>query len=367
MAPRPRKVGSKDLPPNLYKKTDSRSGVTYYAYRDPVSGRMFGLGKDKARAIQEAIEANHTESLQPTIADRLSSEPSRPPRLFDDWLTEYEKIYVERGLAAASVRNTRMRLKRLRARFGTMDIRDIGTIDVAGYFSEMAKEGKAQMARAMRSLLRDVFMESMAAGWTDKNPVEVTKAARVKIKRERLTLETWRLIYAEAKQPWLKRAMELAVITGQRREDLAAMQFKDEQDGYLQVVQSKTGMRLRISTSIGLAVLGLDLASVIKSCRGRVLSRYMIHHHRTISRAKAGQPIMLDTISAAFADARDRAAKKHGLDFGASPPSFHEMRSLAARLHEEEGRDAQRLLGHRSAKMTDLYRDSRGAEWIDVA
>ncbi|MFX7895042.1 integrase, partial [Acinetobacter baumannii] len=77
-------------------------------------------------------------------------------------------------------------------------------------------------------------MESMAAGWTDKNPVEVTKAARVKIKRERLTLETWRLIYAEAKQPWLKRAMELAVITGQRREDLAAMQFKDEQDGYLQ-------------------------------------------------------------------------------------------------------------------------------------
>lgn len=103
---------------------------------------MFGLGKDKARAIREAIEANHTESLQPTIADRLSSEPSRPPRLFDDWLTEYEKIYVERGLAAASVRNTRMRLKRLRARFGTMDIRDIGTIDVAGYFSEMAKEGR---------------------------------------------------------------------------------------------------------------------------------------------------------------------------------------------------------------------------------
>ncbi|MFK1307472.1 tyrosine-type recombinase/integrase [Pseudomonas aeruginosa] len=93
----------------------------------------------------------------------------------------------------------------------------------------------------------------------------------------------------------------------------------------------------------------------------------MIPHHRTISRAKAGQPIMLDTISAAFADARDRAAKKHGLDFGASPPSFHEMRSLATRLHEEEGRDAQRLLGHRSAKMTDLYRDSRGAEWIDVA
>ena len=49
------------------------------------------------------------------------------------------------------------------------------------------------------------------------------------------------------------------------------------------------------------------------------------------------------------------------------PPSFHEMRSLAARLHSAEGRDAQALLGHKSSKMTDLYRDSRGTEWIEVA
>ncbi|WP_226298703.1 phage integrase Arm DNA-binding domain-containing protein [Pseudomonas sp. MM213] len=43
MAPRPRNTGSKDLPPNLYRKTDARNGVTYYTYRDPISGRVFGL------------------------------------------------------------------------------------------------------------------------------------------------------------------------------------------------------------------------------------------------------------------------------------------------------------------------------------
>jgi integrase len=260
-----------------------------------------------------------------------------------------------------------MRLKRLSAEFGKQDIRDISTIDVAGYLSRMAKEGKAQMARAMRSLLRDVFMEAMAAGWTEKNPVEVTKAARVTIKRERLTLEMWRLIYAEAKSPWLQRAMELAVLTGQRREDIASMLFKDEKEGFLHVIQSKTGSRLRISTTLRLDALGLDLAGVIKQCRAGVLSKHLVHHHRTISRAKAGQPIMLDTLSKAFAEARDAAAAKHGLELGKTPPTFHEMRSLAARLHADEGRDPQRLLGHRSAKMTDLYRDSRGAEWIDVA
>lgn len=367
MAPRPRKAGSKDLPPNLYQKKDARNGVTYYSYRDPVTGRMFGLGKDKQQAIREANAANQAEALRAPLVDRVAAEPARKPLMFGDWLDEYEKAYAERGLSDSSIRNARMRLKRLRAQFGKKDIRDISTIDVAGYLSDMAKEGKAQMSRAMRSLLRDVFMEAMAAGWTEKNPVEVTKAARVKIKRERLTLEVWRLIYEEAKHEWLKRAMELAVITGQRREDIASMLFKDEQDGHLLVVQSKTGTRLRISTAVRLEAIGLDLATVIKSCRDKVLSRHLVHHKNSVGLAKAGQPIMLDTLTKAFAEARDAAAARHGLEFGASPPTFHEMRSLAARLHAEEGRDPQRLLGHRSAKMTDLYRDSRGAEWIDVA
>jgi len=93
------------------------------------------------------------------------------------------------------------------------------------------------------------------------------------------------------------------------------------------------------------------------------VSKHLVHHSRTVSRATPGMPIMLDTLTSAFAAARDRT----GMEFGASPPTFHEMRSLAARLHAAEGRDPQLLLGHKSAAMTALYRDSRGAEWIDVA
>lgn len=355
------------MPPNLYRKTDARNGVTYYTYRDPVSGRTFGLGRDKEAAIREAVAANMAMMAPPTLGERIAAPSATPARPFSKWIGEYTTLYGERGLAAVSVRNAGMRLKRLNAEFGKQDIRDISTMDIAKYLGDMAKDGKGQMARSMRSLLRDVFMEAMAAGWTDKNPVEVTKAARVTIKRQRLTLEMWRLIHAEAKQPWLKRAMELAVLTGQRREDIAAMLFKDEHDGHLHVIQSKTGARLRISTALRLEALDLELAAIIKQCRIGVLSKHLVHHHRTISRAKAGQPIMLDTLSKAFADARDAVAKLHGIPLGERPPSFHEMRSLAARLHAEEGRDPQRLLGHRSAKMTDLYRDSRGAEWIDVA
>lgn len=368
MAPRPRNPGSKDLPPNLYRKTDKRNGVTYYTYRDPVSNRMFGLGSDKAKAIVEAVAANMAlQVAPPTLSARMAPEPTSPDRKFSEWIVEYREILKDRELSESSMRNLHMRLNRIEKAFGDRGIRSLTTMDIADYLAAYVKEGKAQMARVMRSLLRDLFMEAMARGWVDANPVEATKAARVKIKRQRLTLELWKAIYEEAAQPWLKRAMELALITGQRREDIASFVFKDEVDGFLQVVQSKTGARVRISTSVTLECISLSLGEVIRRCRDRVLSKHLVHHHRTISRAKAGTPIMLDTISKEFAAARDRAAEKLGLDLGASPPTFHEQRSLAARLHEDEGRDAQRLLGHRSAKMTDLYRDSRGAEWIDVA
>ena len=51
------------------------------------------------------------------------------------------------------------------------------------------------------------------------------------------------------------------------------------------------------------------------------------------------------------------------------PPSFHELRSLSARLYtEEKGTEfAQRLLGHKSAVMTAKYQDNRGSEWVKVA
>ena len=48
--------------------------------------------------------------------------------------------------------------------FGERGIRSLATMDIADNLSALVKEGKAQMARVMRSLLRDLFMEAMARG-----------------------------------------------------------------------------------------------------------------------------------------------------------------------------------------------------------
>lgn len=60
------------------------------------------------------------------------------------------------------------------------------------------------------------------------------------------------------------------------------------------------------------------------------------------------------------------ARKASGLSFEESPPTFHEIRSLAGRLYEKErGKDfAQKLLGHSSETMTLKYLNTRGKEYV---
>ena len=366
MAPRPRKSGSKDLPPNLYRKKDVRNGKTYYTYRDPETGRVYGLGSDKAAAITQAHDQNRESYFKtgPALMERIAAGPRKT---LSEWIVEFRVEYSKRGLSESSVATIGRRLNQIDKALGAHGIREIGTLEVATYLKGIEAEGKASMARAMRSLLQDVFREAIAVGWRADNPVTVTRAARVKVQRQRLTLELWKLIYAEVKQPWMKRAMELALLTGQRRDDIRNMLFKDVSDGALHVIQQKTGARLRISTNLRLECVSLQLGEIIKACRDSVISKHLVHHPSRASSAVAGTPVTLNVLTVTFAAARDRAAANAKIVLGDSPPSFHEMRSLAARLHDLEGRDPQKLLGHKTAAMTDLYRDGRGTEWIEVA
>lgn len=49
-------------------------------------------------------------------------------------------------------------------------------------------------------------------------------------------------------------------------------------------------------------------------------------------------------------------------------PTFHEIRSLSARLYEEEkgAEFAKKLLGHKSMVMTDKYLDSRNNSYTEL-
>ncbi|MFS1539830.1 MAG: tyrosine-type recombinase/integrase, partial [Candidatus Phlomobacter fragariae] len=77
-----------------------------------------------------------------------------------------------------------------------------------------------------------------------------------------------------------------------------------------------------------------------------------------------GKKISTNKISKGFAKFR----YKSKLTWEGNPPSFHEIRSLSARLYTEKmgGDFAQKLLGHKSAEMTAKYQDNRSNDWIEL-
>lgn len=364
MAPRPRSRGTAALPPNLY----SRGG--YYSWRNPLDGKEHGLGRDKARAIAEANEANlHIIGILkagPRLVDRLSGDGERT---VGHWIDRYLQTLDERTLAAATRAALAQRLTIIRRALGDLVLARVSTMDIAEFIAPWDDAGKKRMAQAMRSALLDMFREAQAKGWRADNPVTPTRSARVTVKRARLTLEQFRTIHAAAakQHPYVQRAMEIAIVTGQRREDIAALGPRDAHDGRLWVQQGKTGTRVSIPLELRLDALGWTVGQIIDRCRDAIVSRHLLHHSTHTGRAKPGHKIRLQTLSASFAEARDTAFPAPSATWpDRTPPSFHEIRSLAARLYTEQGIDAQALLGHKSPDMTAIYRDVRGAEWIDV-
>jgi integrase len=144
------------------------------------------------------------------------------------------------------------------------------------------------------------------------------------------------------------------------------MLFADVKDGFLFVEQEKTKQKLRIPVTVRNDALGMSIEDVVKRCRDAVVSKNMIHHARSLRVRKPGDAVDKDDITRLFQKARE--ASKITWEKGRTAPSFHEIRSLSARLYAEQyGKDfAQAILGHKSASMTAMYRDTRGAEWTEV-
>jgi integrase len=107
-----------------------------------------------------------------------------------------------------------------------VDVRDIAEI-LESYVSE----GQPRMAQVIRSVLIDVFKEAQHYGEVppEYNPALATKQPRRRITRQRLSLEEWQQIFAiaDAHHQYMGNPMLLALVTGQRLEDISNMKFTD--------------------------------------------------------------------------------------------------------------------------------------------
>jgi integrase len=358
-------MARRDLPPNTY----CRKG--YYTWRNPQTREEFGLGRNKATAIPQAVEANiHIAKLtnKPRLIDRLTGSAERS---VGAWALKYAEAHAKQDFAE----NTRRSYASLNRRLVTMlgektALKSVTALQVSEMLEAVQAEGKARLAQALRNYARDWCREAIVQGWIDDNPVRDTKlSTTVEVKRTRLSLEVLMQVYERSRFPWLKNAIALALVTAQRREDIVAAQFSAFRDGGWWCVQESEKAthphRLFIPLELRLDVFGMSLGDVLSQCRRTgAVSRYLVHQTRPRGNSPVGAQIWLDTLSRRFSE----TLAELGIDWGdRTPPTFHEIRSLSERLYAAQGGvNTQHLLGHNDASTTALYHDTRGTEWVHI-
>ncbi len=366
MNARRRSPARKGFPDNLYCKPDG-----YFWFRNPQSGKTKGLGRDKAIAFREARAANAAlaNTTKSSLADWVIGKQQNS---LAEWIPSYKKLWIERESPAKSTLiAVSDYLKYIeKAEFAWMQLSDITTQHISDFIDKAHKERSANVAALLRTRLSDIFRAAATKGLVpaDKNPVTPTYAPAKEVTRGRLSIEQFMAI-RDAAPVWLVNAMNLALLTAQRREDLTEMKFEDLNAGYLHVVQGKSQgkTKLRLDARIRLDAIDMSIDDAVKQCRDLVVTKYMIHHAKTEKAFRAGDKLAPAGITNAFARVREKVGIE--AEAGKTPPSFHEIRSLSERLHREQhgAEFAQSILGHKNAKTTAIYDDLRGSAWQEIA
>lgn len=276
-------------------------------------------------------------------------------RTFDAWLNEFHSMLIDKGMSKKTIANKNSLMRVLNSKLGKKNISKITTLELAAIIKEYVNRDTRSAAKSMYHLMCEIFREAYFNGWVKTDPTVPLRCPKAPTKRSRITLDELNKILDCAKksdQQYIYQASILALVTGQRRSDIAKIKRSHIKHGFLFVRQAKTGAKIAIPIKLHCDGLGMSLEYVIKHiCTGQ---KYLIENE--------GEPVKLYLLSKYFSFIRDKVFFDASYWVG-TPPTFHEIRSLSERLYRSQGVDTRNLLGHKSQKMTDKYNDSRGREW----
>lgn len=359
MPPRKRTSKNRHLPENLYPNGN------YFQYRNPITGKKTSINKPLAEAIKLARSAN--ARLAPMMVDDgallalLTGEETPTVRkLLDRFETEF---LPDRKLAASTLKETQIKLERYRQDLGKKLVGRLDVLAVAEYLDQFTNNAYTKH----RALMIQVFDFAVAKGLAERNWAELTlKKKESEKRRQRHTLEGVQKILAARTTPdWLKRAIRLALLSLQRREDLVTLQRTDV-DMESNVIRVSPGKTENYSAPIHLEIeMGADLRAVVQECladpiAGPTLLRYRPRARRReqIEAKVSWSAITEDYLTKEFRKARDAAAAYDHIDDPLARPTVHELRALGAWLYEQQGfplEYVQALMGHSTEEMTAYY------------
>jgi integrase len=328
----------------------------------------------KKKKLKKLLKAMTKQLLLVQGGPVVKEEEQSP--VLNEWLHVYQtEVLANRTYKDQTLKNHKTLLEHVTRLWGEVPI---NKIKPSGIYTKLRTEflpDRSHTARRVLGELRDVFTEAVANSWAEVNPAESVKMPAHKIIRKRLKDEDFlqMLVVSEThNQKWIKVLLLLALVTGQRRADLAKMKYEDvvEYEGegkFLRVQQQKEagkgyGARVEIPLCIKSDLVGMTLEDVIE------YSKTVGAAGPNLIRKKNGGAVEVSSLSARFGEVLVSVLGEN--DPGPrARPSLHEVRSLSGRVYNKQGVNVQSLLGHANQKMTDIYLNDRGLsgmEWKRV-
>lgn len=361
---------SQGLPPNLYASTTK--GKVYYAYKHPVHKTRHGLGTNKITAVKAARLMNDKFEQRFEIEKMLIGGMIKMNALCDEYRASIKQQLSVGALAQSTVDNRGYTLDRIKLELGKTYARDIKTIDITRYLNNMYDPktgiGTARARDVHRGHLMLIFDYAIQEGYVDKfNPAEPCLKVSKKRVTRRHTVEGWNAIY-DAAEPWLRNAMDLAILILQRRSDLVDIKFSDIKDGHIKVIQKKS---IKHDSAYIKIEVTRELAQVIQQCKAdNVFSPYLIHRvpaKRTKAAMDTGNHRTYITpafLSRAFKKVRD-LVNPYPEYTEEEQPGIHQGKALGSKLYKRRfGESATIMAGHTSKEMTNYYEeDPDDIEW----
>lgn len=376
---RPRKHTG--LAPNLYR--DPRGRANYYRYKKPDGSFKTFQAPSLAEANQAAEDANSRRHL--AVEGKETGRNSLAylvPRYI-----EYREEQDPKLTSKSSWSNRRYALQGFAESFAGTGINEITWSHLSTWWHTLSFHQQKLRHAEFRRLFNWLMGESLCQHLT-YNPFTTNDdlprlyvTGQPEKKRMRLTRDAFWTIYdAASHYPGLQIAMGISLITFMREGDICALRWSDNVEGDL--LKRVIGKSLNQRGSASAARLQWDVGShdLLKKllARARELSMKNYRCPAVISHLprirKTGKTkghaceITPRRLSGMFAECRDST----GLyaDCGdRTPPSFHEIRSLAAKLAKDAGytdRQIQIAMAHENVATTLSYQDEHQLPYADA-
>lgn len=356
MSPRPRRAKTRDLPANLYPNGKA------YRYKHPATGVFHGMGTNRREAIRAANILNQRLTPESDIVTKIMGGTT-----ISELVQRFRDEYIaHKDWAGRTLEETEYRLARYDRELGEMTVSGLTLERLTGWLRPLTTEAY----RKHRNQWIEIFRFARSVGIVETNIAEITLTRDpAKKQRQRWTVSQFEATRKIAEH-WLQIAIDLALVTLLRREDLVNLRYDMIRGEHLYITTSKQVGEDPHNLAIR---IGPKLKAIIERSKKRdIACPYIIARKPTKNNASEHKShpfqVLPSYLTKAVSKARDETKLFDDYKAG-ERPSLHEFRSFGAYLYrcalvpEEQ---IQALLAHEDPKMTAHYLAGYGKEWLEV-